>query len=170
MQHENNLQLPTPDALSVEQSKRVAEHLRDRIGDGDISFAEFVNEALYAPGLGYYAAGSTKFGQAGDFITAPEVSSMYGSVLARQMVEVLDSVEGGAILEYGAGSGKLAGHAPLVDAAPWRRLQHVRGQELPAAQRHTSGDCGCRDLIARRRVVRQHRKCPGKRKVHSCRM
>jgi SAM-dependent MidA family methyltransferase len=67
-----------------------------------------MQHALYAPGLGYYAAGSTKFGAAGDFVTAPEVSSVFGHVLARQCAEVLGEVQGGAILEYGAGSGKLA--------------------------------------------------------------
>lgn len=108
MQHETKLTLPAPDAASAAQCEKVAAHLRKRIGDGDISFAEFVSEALYAPGLGYYAAGSTKFGEAGDFITAPEVSSLYGAVLARQALEVLESVNGGVILEYGAGSGKLA--------------------------------------------------------------
>jgi SAM-dependent MidA family methyltransferase len=63
---------------------------------------------LYAPGLGYYTAGTTKFGAEGDFVTAPEVSSVFGRVLARQCAEVLEAVNGGAILEYGAGSGKLA--------------------------------------------------------------
>jgi len=75
---------------------------------GSIGFAEFMQHALYAPGLGYYAAGSTKFGEAGDFITAPEVSSVFGGVLARQCAEVLEQTDGGEILEYGAGSGKLA--------------------------------------------------------------
>lgn len=108
MQHENDLSLPHPDAASAAQSKRVAAHLRDHIGDGEISFAEFMHEALYAPGLGYYAAGSTKFGEAGDFITAPEVSSLFGAVVGRQISEVLDSMGGGTVMEYGAGSGKLA--------------------------------------------------------------
>ena len=64
--------------------------------------------ALYAPGLGYYTAGSTKFGEAGDFITAPEVSAVFGGIVARQCAEVLGQLGGGEILEYGAGSGKLA--------------------------------------------------------------
>lgn len=73
-----------------------------------ISFAEFMHEALYAPGLGYYSAGSSKFGTDGDFVTAPEVSAVFGRVLARQVAEVLSAVPGGEILEFGAGSGKLA--------------------------------------------------------------
>ncbi len=102
--------LPVPDASSVEHSRRTAAWIRERIEDagGSISFAEFMHHALYAPGLGYYTAGSTKFGEAGDFVTAPEVSDVFGHVLARQCAEVLGQVEGGSILEYGAGSGKLA--------------------------------------------------------------
>ena len=64
--------------------------------------------ALYAPGLGYYAAGSIKFGRAGDFVTAPEVSPLFSFVVARQCAEVLAQVDGGEILEFGAGSGRLA--------------------------------------------------------------
>jgi len=73
-----------------------------------MSFAEFMHEALYAPELGYYNAGATKFGADGDFITAPEISSIFGRILARQSAEVLDEMDGGQILEIGAGSGKLA--------------------------------------------------------------
>ena len=102
--------LPAPDATSAAHSERVAAFIRERIAaaGGRVSFAEFMQHALYAPGLGYYAAGSTKFGEAGDFITAPEVSSVFGGVVARQCAEVLDQTGGGEILEYGAGSGKLA--------------------------------------------------------------
>ncbi len=63
--------------------------------------------ALYAPGLGYYTAGAHKFGEAGDFITAPELSPLFGRTLARQVAEIIaDSAP--HILELGAGSGKLA--------------------------------------------------------------
>jgi SAM-dependent MidA family methyltransferase len=84
--------------------------LRDVIAaaGGQISFAEYMQEALYAPGLGYYSAGSTKFGAAGDFVTAPEVSAIFGRVLARQAAEVLREIGDAQILEIGAGSGKLA--------------------------------------------------------------
>jgi len=110
MQHDDRPVLPRPDAISAEHSVRVAEFIRARMADADgsLSFAEFMQHALYAPGLGYYTAGSTKFGADGDFVTAPEVSPIFGRVLARQCVEVLADVHGGAILEYGAGSGKLA--------------------------------------------------------------
>ncbi len=111
MQQDKRPTLPEPDALSAEHSERVNDFIRGRIrqAGGSISFAEYMQHALYAPGLGYYAAGSTKFGASGDFMTAPEVSPIFGRVLARQCAEVLSQVKCGSILEYGAGSGKLAG-------------------------------------------------------------
>jgi SAM-dependent MidA family methyltransferase len=110
MQYEPPSSLPQPDELSAEHSVRVRDHIGDKIrgAGGQISFAEFMHEALYAPGLGYYSAGATKFGPDGDFITAPEVSSIFGRILARQAAEVLCEIENGEILECGAGSGKLA--------------------------------------------------------------
>ena len=116
--------LPEPDAHSASHSERVAAFIRGRISGagGDISFAEYMQHALYAPGLGYYAAGATKFGEAGDFITAPEVSSVFGRIVARQCAEVLTQIDDGEILEYGAGSGKLAvdilGCLAELDALP----------------------------------------------------
>jgi SAM-dependent MidA family methyltransferase len=110
MQHGNDTAMPRPDAPSAEHGARVTGYIRDRIDDagGSISFAEYMHHALYAPGLGYYTAGSTKFGADGDFVTAPEVSPVFGRVLGRQCAEVLASVNGASIVEYGAGSGKLA--------------------------------------------------------------
>ncbi len=74
---------------------------------GWLSFERFMELALYAPGLGYYSAGSFKIGAGGDFVTAPEVSDLFGRCLARQCAEVL-AVTGGEILELGAGSGRMA--------------------------------------------------------------
>lgn len=110
MQHPPTLSLPEPDADSAAHSARVADYLGQEINKagGQISFAEYMHHALYAPGLGYYSAGTTKFGAAGDFVTAPEVSSIFGAVLARQCAEVMMELESPAILEIGAGSGKLA--------------------------------------------------------------
>lgn len=106
--------LPQPDAVSAAHSRQVAAHVQEKIAarGGLISFAAFMHEVLYAPGLGYYSAGATKFGAAGDFVTAPEVSSLFGYVLARQCAPVLAEVRGAegpaCMLEIGAGSGKLA--------------------------------------------------------------
>ena len=93
MQHPQTLSLPEPDSPSREHSARVA---------------AYIHHCLYAPGLGYYSAGTTKFGEAGDFVTAPEVSTVFGSVLADQCAELMPQIASPAILEIGAGSGKLA--------------------------------------------------------------
>ena len=110
MQYANRTTLPEPDAISASHSERVMKFIAERIEDagGSISFAEYMHHALYAPALGYYVAGAKKFGADGDFITAPEVSPIFGRILARQCAEVLGDLGGGSILEYGAGSGKLA--------------------------------------------------------------
>jgi SAM-dependent MidA family methyltransferase len=110
MQHPQSFSLPAPDAPSTEHSEKVAAYVREKIeqAGGLISFAEYMHHCLYAPGLGYYSAGTTKFGAAGDFVTAPEVSSIFGMVLARQCAELLPQIPTPAILEIGAGSGKLA--------------------------------------------------------------
>ena len=110
MQHEYAVSLPQPDAISAAHSERCADYIRARILDagGSISFAEFMHYALYAPGLGYYAAGTCKFGDAGDFVTAPEISPLFGRVVARQCAGVLQNIRGGSLLEFGAGSGRLA--------------------------------------------------------------
>jgi SAM-dependent MidA family methyltransferase len=108
--HDRLLQLPAPEAASARHSERVTAHIQERIraSGGDISFAEFMQYALYAPGLGYYSAGARKFGAAGDFVTAPEVSPLFGRLLATQCAHVLQQVADGQVLEPGAGSGALA--------------------------------------------------------------
>lgn len=101
--------LPAPDGIAAAHSQRLSELLRDQIAaaGGSISFARYMSTALYEPGLGYYMAGAAKFGAQGDFITAPEVTPLYGWAMANQIREVLDNTDG-EILELGAGSGKLA--------------------------------------------------------------
>ncbi|MGB5164844.1 MAG: SAM-dependent methyltransferase [Woeseiaceae bacterium] len=110
MQYTEQAGLPRPDDLSAEHSRQVAASIIARIrqAGGSIGFAEYMQAALYEPGLGYYAAGASKFGADGDFVTAPEISSVFGRVLARQVAEVLRKLDGGSVLEFGAGSGKLA--------------------------------------------------------------
>lgn len=75
---------------------------------GWISFARFMEMALYEPGLGYYSAGASKLGGAGDFVTAPELSPLFSRCLAAQCADVLSAVGGGDILEVGAGTGLMA--------------------------------------------------------------
>lgn len=102
-----NLPTPSPDALS--HSQRLSELIRHDIAaqGGWIPFSRFMELALYAPGLGYYTAGARKFGEAGDFITAPELSTLFGRTLAKQLIAVMQASTP-HILELGAGSGKLA--------------------------------------------------------------
>ena len=73
-----------------------------------ISFADFMEATLYTPGMGYYSAGATKLGYAGDFVTAPEISSLFGKTMARQAAQIFELIGYNDILEFGAGSGKLA--------------------------------------------------------------
>jgi SAM-dependent MidA family methyltransferase len=92
-----------------EHSQRLADLIRTRIAaaGGWLAFDAFMELALYAPGLGYYSAGAVKFGASGDFVTAPEMSELFGQCLARQCAEVL-AMSGGGILELGAGTGAMA--------------------------------------------------------------
>lgn len=110
MQLEAPSSLPEPDTESAAHSEQCADFLRARMEEagGSISFAEYMQHALYAPGLGYYAAGARKFGAQGDFVTAPEVSPIFANVVARQCAEVFGQTGTAAILEFGAGSGRLA--------------------------------------------------------------
>ncbi|MGA9854399.1 MAG: SAM-dependent methyltransferase, partial [Gammaproteobacteria bacterium] len=114
---------PTPEALL--HSKRLCKRLRDEIADagGAIGFERFMDLALYAPGLGYYSAGTRKFGAEGDFVTAPELSPLYSCCLALQCAEVLAELGGGDILELGAGTGALA-------VGMLKKLEQLR--QLPA--------------------------------------
>jgi len=101
--------LPTPSPQALAHSECVTEHIRSAMDahEGWIDFARYMEMALYAPGLGYYAAGATKFGADGDFVTAPELSPLFGRTLALQLAPVLQQTRGD-VLELGAGSGKLA--------------------------------------------------------------
>ncbi len=101
------LPLLSPD--EQQHSAAVAGALREAItgAGGWLSFERFMEWVLYAPGLGYYSAGSAKIGASGDFVTAPEVSDLFSRCVARQCAEVLSAV-GGEILELGAGTGRMA--------------------------------------------------------------
>lgn len=97
---------PTAQAHSDELFVVINERIKNN--GGQITFAEYMQLALYVPGLGYYAAGAHKLGAGGDFITAPEISPLFSYCLARQCQDVLNKLNGGDILEFGAGSGVMA--------------------------------------------------------------
>jgi SAM-dependent MidA family methyltransferase len=101
--------LPAPSAAALAHSERLRQLIAGEIsaGGGWISFARYMELALYAPGLGYYSAGAAKLGADGDFTTAPELGALFARTLARQAAQVLrDGVDD--IVEFGAGSGRLA--------------------------------------------------------------
>src|SRR5450830_531775 len=101
--------LPEPSAEALVHSQRLTELIQSEIetAGGWIDFAHFMHLALYAPCLGYYSGGSKKFGKAGDFVTAPEISPLFAQTLAKQVQQVLVLTQGD-VLELGAGTGKLA--------------------------------------------------------------
>ncbi|TXH00651.1 MAG: class I SAM-dependent methyltransferase [Rhodocyclaceae bacterium] len=103
----NNLPTPAPEAQAHSQQlqKAIADEIV--VAGGWMSFARFMEQLLYAPGLGYYTAGARKFGAAGDFVTAPELTALFGQALARQVAQVMAS-SAPVVLEVGAGSGRLA--------------------------------------------------------------
>lgn len=128
----NELPPPSPEAQA--HSEKLQALIREEIAasGGHIGFDRFMELALYAPGLGYYSAGSGKFGEAGDFVTAPELSPLYSRCLARQCAEVLSAIDGGDILEFGAGSGVMAADV-LVELANMNCLpEHYFILELSA--------------------------------------
>lgn len=102
-------QLPKPSAEEEIHSARLIEYIVDKIeqNNGVIAFRDYMDYLLYTPGLGYYSAGLSKFGQQGDFVTAPEISPLFGRTLANQCQQLFDQGCDARILEFGAGSGKL---------------------------------------------------------------
>lgn len=104
----------TPSPEETSQSQLLADKIFQEIRaqDGQISFAKYMEMALYTPGLGYYSAGKTKLGKAGDFTTAPELSPLFGRTIVNTLAPILDELKKSGsplqILEFGAGSGALA--------------------------------------------------------------
>ena len=106
----DSIDLPIPNQEARLHCEKVTAHIRQKIeaSGGKISFAEYMESALYAPGLGYYCAGLQKFGARGDFITAPEISPLFSRCLAHQCQQILSTLDEPQILEFGAGSGIMA--------------------------------------------------------------
>ena len=82
----------------------------DRIkNEGPISFHDYMEMALYYPGLGYYTKDSAQFGKGGDYYTSPVLSEIYGNMLGKQIEEMWQILKKKdfTIVEYGAGAGNL---------------------------------------------------------------
>ena len=141
--------LPEPDAQQSAHSARlralIAEDIR-RAG-GAIPFSRYMELCLYAPGLGYYSAGATKFGAAGDFVTAPELGPLFAEVVAAAVAPVIAPLADATVLELGGGSGTFAEvalqrldalgavparYAILEPSAELRERQRQRLAALPA--------------------------------------
>jgi SAM-dependent MidA family methyltransferase len=102
--------LTVTDTIAQQHSEQLLTLIKHKISEagGKISFADYMQLCLYAPGLGYYSAGSHKIGYGGDFTTAPEISPLFSRSLAHQIIDVLRQLDQANILEFGAGSGKMA--------------------------------------------------------------
>jgi SAM-dependent MidA family methyltransferase len=134
--------LPTPDPDALAHSARLADLIRNEIAahDGAIPFSRFMELALYAPGLGYYSAGARKFGEAGDFVTAPEIGPIFAACVAESVAPVLQQLGPSALfLELGGGSGAFAEVALKrlleLDALPDRYLILEPSADLRQRQR-----------------------------------
>jgi SAM-dependent MidA family methyltransferase len=144
----DNQALAEPDAEAKRRSQLLLRCIKkecDRAG-GRIRFSEFMNIVLYQPGLGYYSGGLQKFGDKGDFITAPEVSPLFAQCLAGQVAEVFQNIrkvsdEKQFVIEFGAGSGVLAADVLLqlekLDALPEKYLILELTAELQGRQKET---------------------------------
>ena len=101
--------LPDPPGELKQLSHALCARLRAAMQEqGCISFRRYMEMALYEPGLGYYSAGLHKLGETGDFVTAPELGSLFAGCLAQQVEEVSEEIGEYQVLEVGAGTGKLA--------------------------------------------------------------
>ena len=101
--------LPNPDSEAQYLSQQLQASIFSEITEqGRLTFARYMELVLYAPNLGYYCSGTQKFGEQGDFITAPELSPLFSQCIARQCQQVLLDINGGDIVEFGAGSGIMA--------------------------------------------------------------
>jgi SAM-dependent MidA family methyltransferase len=143
-----NVPLPEPGEAAQESSRALSRRIATEIeaAGGWISFARYMELALHYPGLGYYGGGAHKFGtreEGGDFLTAPELTPLFGRAMATQVGEVL-AASAPAILEVGAGSGRLAADLLLALAAlgqaPDRYLILELSGELRHRQRQTIAD------------------------------
>ena len=103
------IELPAPNPEQIAHSSRLIDRIIQHIetAGGVISFRDYMQHCLYEPGLGYYAAGAAKFGAAGDFVTAPEVSALFGHTLANSLSNLFNQGVAPHVLEFGAGTGKM---------------------------------------------------------------
>lgn len=143
-------QLPAPSATAAASSQALKAIIAQEIHrkSGWIPFSRFMELALYAPKYGYYTGGAHKIGAAGDFITAPTLTPLFGQTLAQQLNAVLPQTEGN-VYEFGAGTGALAAtllqnlsdglkHYYIIEISPElaaRQIEHIRTHAPDAADK-----------------------------------
>ena len=125
------MSLPVPDSDALAASHALQHQIAAEIAqhDGAIPFARFMELALYAPGLGYYSGGAAKLGKDGDFTTAPEITSLFGAALAQVAAAIIAQTSPN-ILEFGAGTGKLARDVLTAMAAQGVQIDSYAIMEL----------------------------------------
>lgn len=138
----------------AELTQKLCQHIEGLIKNqgGQISFHDFMQAALYTPELGYYMNARPKLGQAGDFTTAPEISPLFSTCIAKQAQEVLAHCEHPDILEFGAGSGALAAQVLLTLESMSSLPEHYYILELSGAlqaEQQTSLQQHCPHLLER---------------------
>ncbi|MHC1480862.1 class I SAM-dependent methyltransferase [Frateuria aurantia] len=104
------IRLPAPGADEQAHSQQLRQQIAASIqARGPMPFSAYMDACLYTPGLGYYSAGATKFGAAGDFVTAPELGGLFAACVAQAIQPCLAALGPQAqIMELGGGSGALA--------------------------------------------------------------
>jgi SAM-dependent MidA family methyltransferase len=135
------MSLPEPSLDELAHSATLAARLRAEIAaHGPLPFERYMARALYEPGLGYYSAGRTKFGAAGDFVTAPELGEVFARCVARAIAPALRDT-GGELIELGPGSGAMAAALlralAKLDALPTRYGMLETSADLRARQAET---------------------------------
>ncbi|MBD08038.1 MAG: SAM-dependent methyltransferase [Gammaproteobacteria bacterium] len=104
------IDFPVPNLHGQDISRKLSERITQELltGSGWMPFDQYMHQVLYDPELGYYHNGSQKFGSAGDFITAPELSGLFAQSLAEPIINILAQMDDPVIIEFGAGTGRLA--------------------------------------------------------------
>ena len=104
------IDFPVPNLHGQDISRKLSERITQELltGSGWMPFDQYMHQVLYDPELGYYHNGSQKFGSAGDFISAPELSGLFAQSLAEPIINILAQMDDPVIIEFGAGTGRLA--------------------------------------------------------------
>ena len=135
----SRVSLPDPPDHLKRLSGTLSAIIRDEIRDqGPIPFSRYMEMVLYQPGLGYYSAGLHKLGAGGDFVTSPELGSLFAACLARQIEQVAQHLGEYEIFEIGAGSGRLVAdilHSLPEEQLPRRYMILERSADLKQVQR-----------------------------------